>query len=65
MGLFYRKNRRSGIRRRGMLSLEWILIITIMVIGLVTGLGAVRNALLSELHDLAQAIQGLNINGNP
>jgi hypothetical protein len=55
-----RINHRSR-RRRGMLTLEWILLVTVVVIGIVGGLGAVRNALLSELHDLANCIQALNI----
>ena len=48
-------------RRRGMLTVEWILMITVVVIGIVGGLAAVRNAILSELHDLAGAITALNI----
>jgi len=47
--------------RRGMLTLEWILLITVVVIGIIGGLGAVRNALLGELHDLAECIESLNI----
>jgi len=56
------KNKR---RRRGMLAVEWILIVTVVVIGIVGGLAAVRNAILSELHDLAGAINALNIVDNP
>jgi len=52
-------------RRRGMLTVEWILIVTVVVIGIVGGLAAVRNAILSELHDLAGAITALNIVDNP
>lgn len=48
-------------KRRGMLTLEWILLITVLVIGIIGGLGAVRNAIVSELVDLAEAIQSLNI----
>ena len=62
---FAQKARSQKWTRRGMLSLEWILLITVVVIGIVGGVGAVRNALLSELHDLAEAIQALNINANP
>jgi len=46
-------------KRRGMLTLEWIFIITVMVIGVIGGLGAVRNALNSELVDLSEAIDAL------
>ncbi len=49
--------------RRGMLSFEWILLISILVIGIIGGLAAVRNALLSELNDLAQAVEAINVCG--
>ena len=52
-------NRRN--KRRGFLTLEWILLITVLVIGIIGGLGAVRNAIVSELVDLAEAIQSLNV----
>ena len=47
-------------RRRGMLTFEWICLITVLVIGTIGGLAAVRNALISELHDLAAAIHALS-----
>jgi hypothetical protein len=48
-------------RRRGVLSLEWILLVTVLVIGIIGGLGAVRNATVGELTDLAEAIGHLNV----
>ena len=48
-------------KRRGVLTLEWILLITVVVIGIIGGLGAVRNATLGELTDLAEAIEALNV----
>jgi hypothetical protein len=48
-------------KRRGMLTLEWVLIITVVVIGIIGGLGAVRNATIGELSDLAEAIESLNV----
>lgn len=42
------------------ISIELILIATIAVIGLITGLTAVRDAVTSELSDVAGAIQDLN-----
>jgi len=48
-------------KRKGVLTLEWILLITVVVIGIIGGLGAVRNALVSELVDLAEAVQSLNV----
>ena len=47
--------------RRGVLTLEWILLITVVVIGIIAGLGAVRDAILEELKDLADAIAALNV----
>jgi flagellar basal body-associated protein FliL len=48
-------------KRRGVLTLEWIIIITVVVIGVIGGLGAVRQAIVSELVDLAEAVQALNV----
>ena len=41
-------------------SSELILIATVVVIGLLTGLAAVRDAVISELSDVAGAIQDIN-----
>ncbi len=41
-------------------SLELILVATILVIGLIAGLTAVRDAVVSELSDAAQSIQAIN-----
>jgi hypothetical protein len=48
-------------QRRGVLTLEWILLVTVLVIGVIGGLGAVRNATINELQDLAEAIEALNV----
>jgi hypothetical protein len=53
---------RTG-RRRGVLTFEWILLISLLVIGIIGGLSAVRNSLLLELHDLDECIQSLNTSG--
>lgn len=42
------------------ISIELILISTIAVIGLITGLTAVRDAVVSELSDVAGAVQDMN-----
>ena len=42
------------------ISIELILIATIAVLGLIAGLTAVRDAVVSELSDVAGAIQDLN-----
>ena len=48
-------------KRRGALTLEWVLLVTVIVIGIIGGLGAVRNATNGELLDLAEAIESLNV----
>lgn len=47
--------------RRGALTLEWILIITVLVIGTIGGLGLVRNAIVEEMADMANSIQDLQV----
>jgi hypothetical protein len=44
----------------GVLTFEWILLITVLAIGIVGGLSAVRDALISELGDLSFAITALD-----
>ena len=61
MKLFKKLTSGKRNRRRGVLTLEWILLITVLVIGIIGGLGAVRNAVITELQDLAEAIVSLNI----
>src|SRR5687767_5333056 len=50
------RNQRRLHRRRGVLTLEWILLVTVIVLGVIGGLGLVRNATVAELKDLADAI---------
>lgn len=38
---------------RGVLTFEWVLLITVLVIGIVGGLSAARDAVISELGDVA------------
>jgi len=40
----------------GVLTFEWILLITIVVIGIVGGLSAARDAIIDELGDVAGAV---------
>jgi hypothetical protein len=47
--------------RRGVLTLEWILIITILVIGIVGGVAVVRNAIVTEMYDMSESINSLQI----
>jgi len=43
-----------------LLALEWVVLATIMVIGVMTGLTAVRQGVIAELHDVANAMLGLD-----
>jgi pilus assembly protein Flp/PilA len=44
-------------RRRGTIAVEYVLLATIVGIGLIVGLACVRDALVEELKDLARAIR--------
>lgn len=39
----------------GVLSFEWVLLLTLLTIGIVSGLSAARDAVIDELADVAQA----------
>jgi hypothetical protein len=43
-----------------LLSLEWLLLALLLVFGIITGLVAVRQAMISELVEMAQAIMSFN-----
>ena len=43
-------------RRKAMLTFEWILLITILVIGIVSGLAVIRDATIIESGEVADAI---------
>jgi hypothetical protein len=43
-----------------LISLEWVFVATIMVLGIITGLVAVRQGVKHELHDVANAVLELN-----
>ena len=44
----------------GFLAFEWVLLVTLLVIGIVAGLAAVRDAIIDELGDVAQAMLALD-----
>lgn len=46
-------------RRRGILTFEWILLISLLVIGVIGGLTEVRNTLICELIDLTDCIEAI------
>jgi hypothetical protein len=43
-----------------LLATEWVIVATIMVIGIIPGLIAVRQGTLTELHDVANAVLSLD-----
>lgn len=44
----------------GVLSFEWTLLLTLLTIGIVSGLSAARDAIIDELGDIAEAAQGID-----
>lgn len=48
------------IEQDGVLSFEWTLLLTLLVIGIVGGLAAARDAVIDELGDVAEAAQGID-----
>lgn len=52
-------------RRPGFIAVEWILCLTILVIGIVGGLSAARNAILEELSDICRCITAIEVCPDP
>ena len=48
-------------RRRGALTLEWILLCTVLIIGTVGGVAAVRNNLIIEYREMIDTICQMSI----
>ncbi|MFM7169221.1 MAG: hypothetical protein ACKO3T_28610 [Planctomycetaceae bacterium] len=48
-----------GGSRRGAVTVEYLLLVTLVGIGVLVGLAAVRNALVQELDDVAAAISAI------
>ncbi|MBI86210.1 MAG: hypothetical protein CMJ81_23690 [Planctomycetaceae bacterium] len=44
----------------GVLTFEWVLLVTLLTIGVVGGVAAVRDAIIDELGDVAQAMLTLD-----
>jgi len=54
--------------RNGVLTFEWILLLTLLVIGIIGGVSAVRDAIIDELGDVSNATISLDQSytvGNP
>ena len=45
---------------QGVLSFEWVLLLTLLAIGIVGGIAAARDAIISELGDVAQAVVAID-----
>ena len=44
----------------GVLAFEWVLLVTLLTIGIVSGLAGARDAIIDELGDVAQAMLALD-----
>ncbi|MDO4550478.1 MAG: hypothetical protein Q4C96_04425 [Planctomycetia bacterium] len=51
---------RGKKNRRGALTFEWIVIVTLLVIGMIGGLGVLRNTILLKVTDMAESVDKLN-----
>jgi Flp pilus assembly pilin Flp len=54
------KRKTCSTKRRGAVFVEYLLLVTIVGIGVIVGLVSVRQALVNELIDLANAINAIN-----
>jgi hypothetical protein len=50
-----------GQRRRGVITLEWILLVTVIIIGTVGAVAIVRNALVLEYVEILETICKMSI----
>lgn len=48
-------------RRRGILTLEWMLLMILFGVGLIGGVAALRSVLISEYCGLVQCIEQVNV----
>lgn len=55
-----RKSKRLTKRTRGAVFVEYLLLVTLVGLGVIVGLATLRSALINELGDLAQAINAIN-----
>lgn len=44
----------------GLLSFEWVLLVTLLTIGIVSGISAARDAIVDEMGDIAEAMLALD-----
>lgn len=50
---------RAGLHRDGAVTVEYLLLVTLVGIGVLVGLATVRDALVKELNDVAAAINAI------
>ncbi|MCL6507993.1 MAG: hypothetical protein K6T59_13310 [Bryobacteraceae bacterium] len=55
------KQKRVRAARRGGLTLEWVLLVTVLIIGTVGGVAMVRNALILEYQEMIDTICQMSI----
>lgn len=48
------------VEQDGVLSFEWTILLTLVVIGIVSGLAGARDAVIDELGDVAEAAQAID-----
>lgn len=47
--------------RRGFLTIEWIILVTVVIIGTIAAVGLIRNRLIEEYQELTQSICETNL----
>jgi Flp pilus assembly pilin Flp len=52
--------KRMWTEDEGVLSFEWVLLVTLLTIGIVSGVAGARDAIIDELGDVAQAMLALD-----
>ena len=52
--------KRVWLEDDGVLTFEWVLLVTLLTIGVVGGIAAARDAIIDELGDVAQAMLALD-----
>lgn len=52
--------RQGSERRKGTIFVEYVLLVTLVGLGVIVGLAVVRSALVNELIDLSNAINAIN-----
>ncbi len=55
-----RRSRRARTRR-GMQTFEWILVLTLLAIGIIGGLAAIRNTIICQFADVAEGIGAVEV----